>query len=255
MNSKNKNESLEGYFLLFGSTLVYKTSSLYQNIYVTERSEFQGMRGKFRLLQFSSNDVQGIINLDQKQYLVVSYIRVLVDLINHFVSAFKNGFIIGHGIGTISSHYSDRNILTAEIDPIVVEVSKQYFGHTGKNVVVGDGQALLKTQDSHSEDFIILDAFSGTETPYHLTTKEFFTLTNDKLSENGILIMNYIGKVRNDERLETLYTTISGIFPDVKLFATNPKKSSKQNIFIVASRSELGDYSPQEAAPFQIMVK
>ncbi|MGF6950586.1 spermidine synthase [Neobacillus sp. B4I6] len=253
MNPFNRNEGLERHISRYGSTLIYKTSSSYQNIYVTDRSKYEGMRGKFRILQFSSDAVQGVINMEQPQCLVASYSRITVDLIDHYASHFKKGYIIGHGIGTVSSYYSHKYLLTAEIDPLVVEVSKKYFGYTGKNVEVGDGQALLKTQEAQSQDIIFLDAYSSSEIPFHLTTKEFFTLTNEKLSDKGILIMNYIGKVSNDKLLHTLYATISGIYPYVKLFATDPKKLSKQNIFFVASRHVLEDYSPREATPIQIM--
>ncbi|MGG1677063.1 spermidine synthase [Neobacillus sp. NRS-1170] len=255
MEPKTRNDGLEIQFFLYGLTIVYKTSSSNQNIYVTERSEFNGIRGKFRMLQFSPEVVQGIINMEQPQCLVASYSRITVDLIDHYAIDFKKGFIIGHGIGTVSSYYPDKNLLTAEIDPLVVEISKKYFGHTGKNVIVGDGQALLKIQEAQSQDVIFLDAYSGIEIPFHLTTKEFFTLTYEKLSDRGILILNYIGKIRNDELLHTLYVTISEIFPSVKLFAANPLSTASQNIFFVASRHVLEDYSPQEATSIQIIGK
>ena len=149
---------------------------------------------KFRILQFSSNAIQGVIDLEQPKCLVASYFRNVVDLIEHYVSDFRKGFIIGHGIGTLSSYYSDKYLISAEIDPVVVEVSKKYFGHSGKNVEIGDGQALLKKHEDQSLDIIFLDAFNGNKIPHHLITKEFFTLVNEKLSDNGIVVMNYMGK-------------------------------------------------------------
>ncbi|MCH6264308.1 spermidine synthase [Neobacillus citreus] len=252
MNFFNGNDDLELFLPFYGSTIVYKTSSSYQNIYVTERGEYEGMRGKFRMLQSSSNASQGIMNLEQQNNLVVSYIRITVDLINHYLPDFKKGFIIGHGIGTVSSFYSEKYMVTAEIDPVVVEVSKKYFGHSGHNVEIGDGQVLLKKQEAHSQDIIFLDAFNSDDVPTHLTTEEFFTLTDEKLSDTGILIMNYIGKLKHDKFLHTLYSTISKIYPCVKVFAPNPKKISKQNILFVASRNILEDYTPREAEPIQI---
>ncbi|WP_144549797.1 spermidine synthase [Bacillus sp. X1(2014)] len=254
MNKFNRNEDFfEKFISLNGSTLVYKTFSSYQNIYVTERSKYEGIQGKFRMLQFSFEGIQGVINLEQPQALAASYSRITVDLINHYASDFNKGFIIGHGIGTVSSYYSHKHMVTAEIDPIVVEVSKTFFGHTGKNVFVGDGQALLNNQDPLSQDLIFLDAYSNSELPSHLTTKEFFTLTNEKLSDPGILIINYIGMIKNDKFLHTLHARISEIFPYLKVFVTNSKKKTKQNLFLVASRQFLDDYSPQEATPIQII--
>ncbi|NHC41963.1 spermidine synthase [Bacillus sp. MM2020_1] len=256
MNTLNRNSDFfERYISLNGSTLVYKTFSSYQNIYVTERSKYDGTVGKFRMLQFSFDGIQGIINLEQPQSLAASYSRITVNLIDHYAYDFNKGFIIGHGIGTVSSYYSHKHIVTAEIDPLVVEVSKKYFGHTGKNVLVGDGQALLKNQEAQSQDMIFLDAYSNSEIPSHLATKEFFTLTKEKLSDRGILIINYIGIINNDKFLPTLYARILEIFPYVRVFATNSKKKTKQNLFIVASRQFLEDFSPQEATPIRIMGK
>ncbi|WP_423798599.1 spermidine synthase [Neobacillus sp. SAB-20_R2A] len=252
MNYLNGNDDLELLLPFYGSKIVYKTFSSYQKIYVTERTEYEGKCGKFRMLQFSSNASQGVMNLELPNDLAVAYIRITVDLIDHYLPDFGKGYIIGHGIGTVSSYYSDKYVVTAEIDPVVVEVSKEYFGHSGNNVEIGDGQVLLREQKNHSQDFIFIDAFSSDEVPTQLTTEEFFTLTKEKLSDEGILIMNYIGKLKHDKLLHTLYSTISSIYPYVRVFAPNPKKISKQNIIFAASRSILEDYTPQEAVPIQI---
>lgn len=255
MDVINGNQDGKSPFSWYGSKLIYKDSSPYQKIYVKELSEYEGIRGKFRTLQFSYDSIQGVKNLEQPQSLVLSYIRIIVDLINHFVPDFKKGFIIGHGIGTVSSYYSDKIWITAEIDPMVVEVSKKYFGHSGNNVVVGDGQVLLRVQEAQFQDIILLDAFSGIHIPEHLTTKEFFSLTNEKLSDKGILIVNYIGSVIHDQFMHSLYRAIAGIYPSVKVFAADPHQTAKQNIIFVASRRNLGDYVPQEAFPFQFTNK
>ncbi|WP_338448463.1 fused MFS/spermidine synthase [Niallia oryzisoli] len=181
MDQLNREEDLEIYISSSGSKLIYNDSSSYQNIYVIDRSEFSGMRGKFRILQFTSDAIQGIMNMEQPDRPIAEFTRITVDLIDHYAPNLKKGFIIGHGIGTVSSYYSHKYLLTAEIDPLVVEVSKKYFGHTGKNVIVGDGLALLKTEGDQSQDIIFLDAFSSTDIPLHLTTKEFFSLTNEKV--------------------------------------------------------------------------
>jgi spermidine synthase len=248
----NEKEDLNRHFSIKGSTLVYKTTSSYQDIYVLERSDFRGTQGKFRLLQFSSDAIQGIVNMEQPDFPVAPYTRITIDLIENYVSNFKKGFIIGHGIGSVSSYFSDKYLVTAEIDPLVVEISKTYFGHSGKNVIVEDGQELLKTLENHSQDIIFLDAFNSTEMPYHLTTNEFFSLTNEKLTDKGILIVNYIGKIKDDDSLGKLFSTISEVFPNVRLYATDPIAELRQNIFLIASRRILEDYSPREATPFHI---
>lgn len=252
MSRFNRNEGSKRQVTDTESKIVFKTTSSFQDIYVVEKSEYEGVSGHFRLLQFDPDVVQGVKNLEDPDCLVSAYSRITVELINHYMSDFKKGYIIGHGIGTISSYYSDKHVLTAEIDPLIVEVSKKYFGHSGKNVEVGDGLEILQTLQHQSQDVIFLDAFSGSGVPVHLTTKEFFNLTKEKVSEKGIILINYIGKTRNDNTLLTLYSRILEIYPYVKLFAANPKKVSKQNIFLIASKSVLEEYVAKEASTINL---
>jgi spermidine synthase len=233
--------------------IVYKGSSPFQNITVLDRSRFGGMHGRFRLLEFTDDIVQGVIDLENPSRLVLSYSRTVVDLIDHYAPEFKEGFIIGHGIGVISSYYSSRSLVTAEIDPLVVEISKKYFGYLGNKIEIGDGRELLKKQVDKSQDIIFLDAYSGNSIPFHLTTQEFFFLTSQKLTNDGILFVNYIGRVRDDEIMRKLFATISSVYPYVKVFAPEPQSRILQNIFFVASQQVLENYSPHEASPIQVI--
>lgn len=52
MHSLNGNEDLDRFIPYYGSTLIYKTAGRYQNIYVTERSEYEGKQGKFGCFSF-----------------------------------------------------------------------------------------------------------------------------------------------------------------------------------------------------------
>ncbi|MFS0862379.1 spermidine synthase [Fredinandcohnia sp. 179-A 10B2 NHS] len=248
MSYSNKNEGLNRQVNSSGSRVIFKTTSSFQDIYVVEKSEYEGVHGNFRLLKFTPDAVQGVKKMDDPDFLVLPYSRTIVELINYYGSSCKKGFIIGHGIGTISSYYYEKYLVTAEIDPLVVEVSKKYFGHSGNNVEVGDGLEILSTLQLQSQDIILLDAYSSNGVPQHLITKEFFALTNEKLSHNGILLINYIGTIKNDKNLYKIYSRIKAIYPYAKLFASDPKKASNQNLFLVASRTVLEEFSPNEAS-------
>jgi spermidine synthase len=233
--------------------LVYRGVSPYQNIYVFDRNRFDEMSGRFRILQFTANAVQGVKDMDNPSHLVLPFSRIVVDLIDHYASDFQKGFIIGHGIGAISSYYSNKNMLTVEIDPLVVEVSKKYFGYMGNNIEIGDGRELLEKQVNESQDIIFLDAYNGSSIPFHLTTQEFFVVTKDKLTSDGILVINYLGRTRGDDLLRELFATVSSVYPYVKVFAAKPEMQILQNIFFVASQQALENYSPNEASPIQVI--
>lgn len=143
-----------------------------QEITVYDANHLYGEIGKYRLLQFSDDAVQGAIDLKNPKRIVLEYPRAMIHLMESNDPSFKNMFIIGHGIGTIAGHYSDRQVMVAEIDEKVVELSREYFNYRNDNVVIGDGRQILSKVEAASLDYIIVDAF----------TKEKRLISNQELS-------------------------------------------------------------------------
>lgn len=104
--------------------------------------------------------------------------------------------MIGHGIGTLTQKFekNGKKVKVAEIDKQILEVTREYFGYEGDSVEIGDGRRILSKQ-LNKFDVMVLDTYNNIEQiPFHLISKEFFTLTSDKLDENGLLLVNAIGK-------------------------------------------------------------
>lgn len=103
-----------------------------------------------------------------------------------------------------------------EIDPEIVQVGRDYFGMTmpNLNVIVADGRwALSKSEKNYT--IIAIDAYRPPYIPWHLTTVEFFQLTRDHLTEDGVVVIN-VGRVPGDRGLiEALTTTLKEVFPTV----------------------------------------
>jgi spermidine synthase len=133
--------------------------------------------------------------------------------------SFEDVFVIGHGIGTISSHFSEKRFKVAELNDKVVELSKRFFGYSMDNVIVGDGRHILGSEKQHAYDYIILDAFTDRGTPRHLTSKEFFRITKEKLDSQGSIIMNLMGRGDNDKLIKAIHTTLSEIYAYTKSFS------------------------------------
>src|SRR5690606_18087873 len=139
--------------------------------------------------------------------VVLEYPRAMMHLMERNIPAFDRAFMIGHGIGTIASRYPENVITIAEIDERVAAVSRQYFHYPHNNTVIGDGREWLAKQETDMLDFVIVDAFTHTGTPRHLTTLEFFRLAKERLHNRGILLLNLAGKLRQDWRASSIYTT------------------------------------------------
>ncbi len=103
--------------------------------------------------------------------------------------------IIGFAGGTVARQYlalSNATIIGVEIDPLVVRVSKRYFGvrESGRlQVLVADGRTYLSLcRDKF--DIVLMDAFNPPTIPFHLATREFFELVRDRLNPGGLFAIN-----------------------------------------------------------------
>ncbi|SFT29431.1 spermidine synthase [Paenibacillus sp. BC26] len=230
--------------------ILHRESSGQHEITVYDTSEYGGERGRFRVLQFSNNAMQGAMDLDQPGRILFEYPQAMIHLMDSSNSAFQRVFIIGHGIGTIAGNCPGKRFKVAELDEQVVALSRQYFGYSDDNVVVGDGRELLSCEDEHTYDFIVLDAFSDKGTPRHLTSKGFFELVVSKLDENGAILINLMGKRENDAHINAIYTTLLEVFQSVQAFALPAESASDRRNYILTGSNESILYQTRRMAGF-----
>ncbi|AEI40847.1 spermidine synthase [Paenibacillus mucilaginosus] len=216
-----------------------KEISKYSEIAVYEAAQLYGETGRFRFLQFGEDAVQGAVDLRRPERIVLEYPRAIMALMEHGSPAFRDVFIIGHGIGTLAAHYPEKRFVTAELDDKVVELSRAFFGYAGDNVIVGDGRKVLEQQVSGSLDYIVLDAFTKEGTPPHLTTLEFFAAVREKLRPRGAVILNLMGRPAGDKRIGPVYTTLREVFPYARAFYLPDRDAAEasglRNILLVGS--------------------
>ncbi|WP_187768162.1 spermidine synthase [Paenibacillus sp. PL91] len=227
-----------------------KEFSMSQEISVYDANHLYGEIGKYRFLQFSDDAVQGAIDLKDTKRIVLEYPRAIIHLMEYNDPSFERLFMIGHGIGTIAGHYSDKQVTVAEIDEKVVELSRQFFDYRRDNVVIGDGRLILSREEPDSFDYIVLDAFTKEGTPFHLTTMEFFKMAHEKLNARGSIIMNLMGKAKNDKLMNAIYTTLKETFAYAKAFSLPGKDVSDiRNIIVVGSNKAI-DFQMRAMAGF-----
>ncbi|MGF7048434.1 spermidine synthase [Paenibacillus sp. DS2015] len=198
--------------------LLFKEFSNNHEITVYDTDELYGEKGNFRVLQFSHAAIQGALDLNLPERIVFEYPRAIIHLMAFNDPLFEDAFIIGHGIGTIAGHFADKRFKIAELDNRVVELSKQYFGYSKDNVIIGDGRHILSNEEPHTYDYIILDAFTAKGTPRQFISKEFFKMTCEKLNSDGAILMNLMGRGQHDKLIKAIYTTVSKEYTYTKLF-------------------------------------
>jgi spermidine synthase len=109
--------------------------------------------------------------------------------------------VAGLGTGTVAGWAQRFDHLTFfEIDPLVVEMSSQYFTYIKDStatvdIVMGDARLSLERQvrseqNQHSYDLLAMDAFSGDAIPVHLLTRECFAIYQRALKADGIIAVH-----------------------------------------------------------------
>jgi spermidine synthase len=160
-----------------------------------------------------------------------------------FNSKITNVVMVGLGGGStqraFERYYPWVNVETAEIDPVVLQVAKDYFhlkDSERQKVQVTDGRVFLRRSSARS-DLIIMDAYVqgryGAGIPQHLVTKEFFELVRDHLTTNGVVAYNVIGTLSDwhADIVGAIYRTLNTVFPQVYLF---PAQTTR-NVVLVAT--------------------
>lgn len=135
------------------------------------------------------------------------------------------------------------NVTEVEIDPIVVQLSNEFFGPIEGEVIVQDGRAYVEQAETGIFDFVLIDAFNGPQSiPAQLTTVEFFESVERILKPDGIMIMNFIGNTSGPRSgsFRAMAATISTAFTDARYWGGG-------NILFIASASDFGQVELPEA--------
>ncbi len=168
----------------------------------------------------------------------------------------KNTLFIGGGAYIGPAQYINEleNIVVdvCEIEPSLFRLSKKYFTIPDSNRLknhIKDGRLFL-SNTSKKYDLIFGDAYRGLfSIPAHLTTEEFFKLAHQKLTNNGVIILNVIGKVEEKKHsfLLSEIKTFQEVFENSYFLATKDTKTKEyQNIIFVGYKDKGVDLSSEK---------
>ncbi|MBE7899954.1 fused MFS/spermidine synthase [Paenibacillus polymyxa] len=230
--------------------VLHKKLSNNHEITVYETTELYGEKGLFRVMQFSNAAIQGALDLNHPQRILFEYPRAIIHLMELNDPSFEDVFVIGHGIGTIAGHFTDKRFKIAELDSQVVEFSRTFFGYDQNNVTIGDGRRILEKETPDAYDYIILDAFTEQGTPLHLVSWEFFKMAKEKLDSEGSLIMNVMGKSEHDHLVHAIHTTLREEFAYVTTFSLPSEGVADIQNIIMIGRDKPIRFQARQMADF-----
>jgi spermidine synthase len=156
--------------------------------------------------------------------------------------ASKRALILGLGGGLIpyqiQEFFPSTKLHAFELDPEVERVAREFLPlskTTGIGVTIGDGRQLLR-EDRGGWDYILLDTFLNSYVPFHLTTREFFKLTYDRLAPGGVLVANFHSIFETTGLLEKLEASLASVYDEA--FSYSLKNGTT---FILAIRRAPGE--------------
>jgi spermidine synthase len=166
--------------------------SEYNDIYVTKRRNQLIMTFQLKGWDYT----ESITNLEDPDDLPLRYSQVMTAASLLYTAEPKRILMIGLGGGSISTYFGrampDVHIDTVELDQRVIDVAKQYFALRETPRVryfAADGRVFL-TRSKEQYDLILLDAYRGGYVPFHLLTREFYTLVKNRLTPGGAAAFN-----------------------------------------------------------------
>jgi spermidine synthase len=132
------------------------------------------------------------------------------------------GLGAGSLIGEIARVWPETDITAVELDPVMVQLGKDYFGLDSiKNleIVVGDAIEWLET-NQHGFEVILVDMYLGKETPAALERKKFLELVQSRLTENGMVVFNRLKTNDLKGSTEEFLRKLGDVFNEVHRIGT-----------------------------------
>ena len=172
--------------------------------------------------------IHSFVVLDDPTALGYGYERAYADLTQMQLSGRPQThtlFIGGGGYSFpryIEATYPNAAIDVIEIDPEVTKVAHNQLGLGDKTRIRSFNQDartfLLEWPDPQRYDIVFGDAFNDLSIPYHLTTVEFNRIVQQRMTPDGIYLVNVIDKFEDGEFLKAYANGLRAVFPHVYLF-------------------------------------
>ena len=131
----------------------------------------------------------------------------------------------------------DLTMTGVDIDPGLIEAGRKYFelGSLPITIHIADGRSFLR-QQTKKYDIVVVDVYTNQMAiPFHLATKEFFTLVADHLQSNGALVINFVAPNKNSTLFSSFLRTLATAFPTVSFI----RQPNAVNYLVMASQTPL----------------
>lgn len=153
--------------------------------------------------------------------------------------------ILGMGTGTYATqclkYFDNLDIKGVEIDEKITGLAGEYFGLPEEvDVVTYDGRAYLQV-DNNKYDVIMVDAYQDITIPFQMSSLEFFTMVQERLTDDGVMVVNM--NMHSDKKgniNQYLADTIAAVFPSV--YTVDVQGSTNRVLFATGNPDGVRDF-------------
>ena len=231
------------------AALVYEVRSSYSHIQVVDHGS---RRALVFLGEKPSDAIETVIDLREPHRLLHPYARTMTAGLIYRPDA-SACLLVGLGGGALvrflNHHFPEISLDVVEIDPVVVSVSREFFG-TGPGprtrIFVEDGLQYLRRVPARY-DLILMNAHlhpgAGTDSagmPLHLQEVAFLRSLHERLRPGGVVMFNMIASGDT----ATYIRNIRAAFPAVEIF----RPLGSGNIIVMGAGSRPPDSELRERA-------
>lgn len=231
----------------FQLSCLYEKNSAYYTIRVCDVALGSGKTSRYlildNILQSSEDPETGELTAEYQKYFRLD---------RFFMPRIRRALFLGGGSYSMVRDLLKRNPAAradvVEIDAEVTRAARRYFNLRSDprlRIFHQDARAYLN-RTAEKYDAIYLDAGFASHLPFHLATQEFFRTAGRALNEDGLFMLNVIGRLeRKDRYLRAVHKTLASVFPAVYVFpVVSDNAEDIQNFVLFAMKKEPGTRAP-----------
>jgi spermidine synthase len=228
-------ESVRAQMLAHRSGPIVHLETEYNDLYISKRGPLLALTTRVKNeLRFHS-----IVDLEDPDDMPVPYTQTMAAALL-YPEKVRRILMVGLGAGSISTYLArampDVAIDVVELDPGVIAADRKYFGllETDRvRFIESDGRVYLN-RNKGLYDLSLLDAFREQGVPFHLLTREFYSLVKERLAPGGAVASN----VDDDTKLyASTLATFGAVFPTLDVYRNHDPEES-QSIVVATSAAK-----------------
>ncbi len=191
--------------------------------------------------------MHGINHRDNPALLIAPYMHAMDEITRtHFSDrkAMDLGFFYAGGGSytqprAVKAKHPQARITVAELDPLVTRAAVEdlFVDTKGMQIIHRDARSVLQ-KSREQFDVIVTDVFHDVSVPYHLITKEFARSVRDKLTNNGLYLINIVDMHPDPRLAKSVIKTLQTEFQFVDVWLEAIPSQRQRVTYVISAQNK-----------------